>query len=244
MNAVTRLLSEISMNRNSILIGSGYFAPPGKAQETADFHNIWYENLRKYLGELPQIHLFCNGGSVPPVNTAIGKTFCLGNTMHVGALIHGEKDYKFCGWSSVMMSLLWMAYNEEKDLLFIEQDALVFGEGWVDELLKELGSASVIFGRKHLSGPNWMPTSQSLFYVRHSFIPAFTASYCSMPRDGDVEWIPELKFLRMMERDWKNYRMMSWGYDRERPLGYDDPYWYAQKFTPEEMAELRRRNLL
>ena len=165
-----------------------------------------------------------------------------GNLGHVGDLLNGTKPHAFCGWSAGLMQLAMTAYCGELDLIYKEQDCLAFGP-WVEQMYKDMGDGNMVFGGKMKTAP-YMPAAQSLILIRHKFIPDFIWRYLGMGPDGDINNLPEHKFGRMLEQEPHHFRTLSFGYDRERPINFDAPVWYAQKFTPAELAELKKRGMI
>lgn len=160
-----------------------------------------------------------------------------GNLGHCGQLLSGEKPYAFSGWSITMLSLALMAYADEADFIYSEQDCLAFGP-WVRQMYADLGDGDIVFGRRH-DGPPWMPCSQSLFLVRHKAIPEFVAKYLSLGTDADKDNLGEHKFMKLME-SWgqDRARMLSFGVDRCRPIPWDDRVFYFQQPTVDELLEV------
>lgn len=166
-----------------------------------------------------------------------------GNPGHVGDLLSGAKPHDFCGWSSAILALAMIAYCDESDLAYVEQDALVFGP-WLERMYADMGDGDMVFGAK-MTKPPYMACSQSLFLIRHRFIPEFVQRYIAMGKDGDPANLPETKFARLEEQlGSERIKRLSFGVDRERPIPFDDEVFFAQKWTQEEIDEAKRRGLL
>ena len=88
----------------------------------------------------------------------------------------------------------------------------------------------------------YMACSQSTFLVRHGYIPKFVSDYLALPDDKDM--LPENKFVAMEEKNPADYARLSFGVDRERPIPWDDPVWYCQQWTNDELMEFMRRGLV
>lgn len=200
--------------------------------------------LRTFASTPPEaIVTLAVGDAHPPEHYHLGQWLRLpGNLGHVGDLLNGSRPHKFCGWSAAVIQLAMTAYCAELDFMYLEEDCLAFGP-WVQQTYADLGDGQFVFGRKMTSAP-WMQCSQSLFLIRHAWIPTFVHAYLGMGKDGDPDNLPETKFARIEEMFPAECRRLSFGVDRERPLPYDAPVWFAQKLTPEEMTELVRRGLV
>jgi hypothetical protein len=68
--------------------------------------------------------------------------------------------------------------------------------------------------------------------------------YLGMGQDGDPNNLPEHKFSRMRDENPSYIKSLSFGYDRERPIDFNAPVWYAQKFSKHEIEELMRRKMI
>lgn len=219
------------------LIITGYHET---GEKDVDFAWIWHRNTTaNYRGQIYVVET--KSSRFPPFDDIIHipTNYNLG---HIGDLLNGTSRHVFCGWSASMLAGAMIAYNCGKDMVYKESDCLAFGP-WMQTMYNELGSAGLIFGRKHQSEP-WMPCSQSLFLVRHSYIPTFVSRYLALGTDNDVNNLPETKFQRLEEADWDNVKRLSFGYDRERPVNFRDPVFYLQKITTSEMQELIKRGLV
>ena len=222
------------------LLGTGYYPHEG-AQEA---RVRWSHNVSRANPAPRKIVTLAVGMSDPNNHLRDDDSWLYlpGNLGHVGDLLNGSKPHQFCGWSAAVLSLAMIAYTGELDFVYLEQDALAFGP-WVEQLYAELGNAHFAFGKK-MESPPWMACSQSLFIVRHSFIPVFVKSYLMLGTDGNPENLPETKFQLIEERFTTACRRLSFTVDRERPLPYDAPVFSAQKFTETELAELSKRGLI
>lgn len=223
---------------------SGYY-------KDRDFANLWVANLLKHATPRPEnILILSVDNQWHPIWHPFSYQWCLrGNLGHVGALIDGTKDREICGWSAAIMTLAMASYANETDMIYLESDCLAFGK-WVEQIYKDLGDGDFVFGHQHQSEP-WMECSQSLFLVRHRFIPAFVSDYISFGDErhkdlnGHEDNLPERKFVKLEQKYGpEKVKRLSFGVDRCRPLPLESPVWYAQRFTAEELDTLREKGLL
>jgi hypothetical protein len=89
-----------------------------------------------------------------------------------------------------------------------------------------------------------MRGSNSIVYIRHEFLLPFIQNYIALGNESDPDLVPETKFYRIQLLFPDKVKTLSYGCDRCRPIPWDSPTWYAQKFTDEELAEAKRRGLL
>lgn len=232
------------------LLGSGYYHQHPLSDV---FIETWVSNFNQHTELYPERAFFISvGDSWQHIQSrAAARLKCyyevldlVGNLGHVHQLIDKQapaKPHVYCGWSASVMALALIAYNNESDFIYREQDCLCFGD-YVGEMYRQLGTGNMIFGSYLQDGRHCMPCAQSLFLIRHAFIPKFISLYLGQPDDRSVQSLPEQKF-RNMERH-EGVKRFTMGVDRGRPLPYDAPVWYAQKFTEAELQELKRRGLL
>lgn len=226
------------------LIGTGLY----DQSKVSSFFGTWVNNTDKYMpsGEahlITRIACLSNNDTMPLAEWGRVQMIQIpGNLGHVGDLLNGSKKYEFCGWSSAVLALAMIAYCDESDFIYKEQDCLAFGP-WVEQLYADMGDGNMVFGGQMKSSP-WMPTAQSLFLVRHSFIPHFIWRYLNQGTDNDVNNLPEHKFAKMLANEPHHFRKLSFGVDRERPIPWEDKVFYVQKLCNQELIGLRNRGLL
>ena len=231
----------------SYILGTGYFDSGSGRPDW--FAGVWLENTVLFADPLPErIIVVSVGNSHPPYpavtpegNVRIITLDLPGNPGHVHQLIGKSKPakpYHYTGVTATFLAVCGIAYANECDFIYKEQDCLAFGP-WVTKLYCELGGAGMIFGRCRVLG-----SAQSLFLVRHHFLPTFMAHLIQSGSEQDPRNLPEHKFTRLMAEMPECVRYCSFGYDRDRPLNMDDGCWYAQKFTSEELKQLEAMRLI
>ncbi len=224
------------------LVGSSYF--DRRQHDRPEFLRIWIANTAKVFPDAQRVLLIAEAGSqipfaLPPHYQSVSLSGDLG---HVTDLEAKRKTNEFAGWTGSMLALAMLAYCDECDFIYKESDCLAFGDV-LNQMYADLGDeGDIIFGHPHPTAPG-MPSSQSLFLVRHRFIPAFVSNYIALGGDAVVHG--EHKFCQLRDRfNGKRVRMLSFGFDRCRPIEWHRPIWYAQQIYPEELAEMKSRNLI
>jgi hypothetical protein len=215
------------------MIGAGYHPHPTSAW----FYPLWLGNTFRYAKPEQVVVLADSGATCPEWHPQVEWVSMKGDIGHVYDLLSGRKDYDWCGWSMTICTTALMAYFNECDYIHKEADALAFGP-WVEQIYKEAGKRDVMFG-----SAKDIPAVQSVFWVRHSFIPEFVRLYLGTGQERTEDQFGELKFKRLQEAHPERFGRYSFGFDRERPLKYD-PVFYAQKLTPVELKELEQAGYL
>jgi len=228
------------MNPHPYIIGSGYHTRHGaRGDSLAWFYGLWEANTLKYADPFA-IYVMASGDGMVPEAThpLVYWVPILGDLGHCGDLLSGRKPYHFPGAVADWMILAMIAYANECDLIYKEQDLLAFGP-YVEAMYSQIGKHGFIFGRQQC-----MPCNNSLWLVKHSFIPELVRLYLDTPRENTPDQIGELKFVRLEREHPEAFCRYDFGVDRDRPLPYDTPVWCAQKFTPEELLQIREKGLI
>lgn len=225
-----------------------YFNPSNQEKERK-FFEMWNENKGNHLRPLPsRTFIIADGRSLIPFNhhSGILRYRCVeldGDLGSCGALLNGSKPYEFNGWAGTMLAGAMLCYCDCRDMIYAEQDCLVFGDV-VSKLYEQLGDGGIIFGSYKEGERHIMPAAQSLFLVRHSFIPKFIRQFLSNGPQTQEQNLGEAIFARLETGQRDMWKRFTFGVDRGRPIPWDDPVWYAQKWTDEELAEAKKRGLI
>lgn len=210
------------------LIGSGYH--PHRSAEW--FYPLWLSNTLCHTRPEQIVVVADSGARSPLCRPEVEWVSMKGDLGHVYDLLAGRKDYDWCGWSMTICITALLAYFNECDYIHKEQDVLAFGP-WVEQIYAEAGDKNVMTG--HAEG---IACAQSIFWVRHQFIPEFVRIYLGTGDERTEQQFGELKFKRLEEKYKHDFGRYSFGFDRERPIRHTDKVFYAQKLTPDELRSL------
>lgn len=226
------------------LLGTSVF--DGGKPERQAMTRLWLDNLATMDVQPARVVVIAEGGAkVPNVAWGVDVVRLTGDLGHIHQhLDNGPKSHlAFTGWSASVMALAMLAYIDEADFVYRESDCMAFGP-WVTRIYRDLGDAEWVFGPKMKTAP-FMACAQSLFLIRHRFIPAFVRLFLSEGPEDDRGRIGETRFMniaRKMPRE--DTAFLSFGADRERPIPWDDEAFYFQQPTAAELEEAKRRNLI
>jgi len=231
------------MNPQPYIIGSGYHWEFSRGADT--FFQTWIENIAKLNPAPAKVVIKADSGARPPVagcwipaSLPVEVNYYTGDLGNCHVLLHGIKKHKFSGWTGAVCALAMDAYNDEKDFVFFEQDVLAFGPV-IEQMYSEIKDAGIIFGKC-----DWMPCEQSLFLVRHWYIPEFVRLFLGQGPQNCEANLGEHIFLRLAQQNPATWFMFDMQYGRNRPIDFDRPVFYAQKWTHSELDELRKRGMI
>lgn len=216
---------------------SGYYDHPD-----AEFtFSRWVRNTFNLHPQPQQIFVICND-KVEPSTWLSGIKFIAlnGNLGHVGSLLNGSNPHHLCGWSASILTGAMLAYTNCTDFVYQEGDVLCYGPV-IETLYKDCEGRQAVFGQQS----QMVPCAQSLFLVKHAFIPEFCRLYLEEGDDRRAHVTPEHKFDIMKHRRSDVIGTTSFGIDRERPDGWiDQRPMYVQHLTAGELEALRERNMI
>lgn len=202
------------------------------------FFQTWLDNVRKV--DFYRAYIVNAGGTRPNAYTPDFEWINVDNLGHIRNM---PKHQRLSGWSAAFMTGLLLAYQRRSDMIFFEGDCLAFGP-WVDMLYDEIGDKGMITGKPNGEGPACSLIGQSLVLVKNRFLLDFLSIFTGIQSsDADEYSCPERKFS-MIAKNTGEIVQTSLGYDRTRPIGYDDRAFYAQQLVDSELAELTKRRLI
>lgn len=240
------------VNDRSESFGSG-------AQRKSEFHSLWHESISTFTNPEQIVIIDSASPILPELKT---KETWISLTTNFG---HSTKHIdRLCGVSrSFVLSLMYCLMNDYDYWVYVEQDCLLFGDGIVEnEIGKDkkgllFGSGSgtpqpvqhsfmIIRKDKILS---FVGSYLKIKAPDRSISPevkfAIAASIW-------LKYIPELYFVWMEKRQgfiaklmrklfWKlymvspGYQKISIGYGRDRPINFNDKWFYFQHGSDSEL---------
>jgi tetratricopeptide (TPR) repeat protein len=226
-------LPEAADGRRYVVV-TGYYNAGG--EEAEKFFRLWYDNTLRYA---QPARIFVINAASKSVDYGDCQWINLSENLFHHVLNLPPRQ-QLGGFSASVMIACLLAYHERADLLFKEQDCLAFGS-YVQRLYDEMGGHGMVAGPMLATGPGAGLLSVSLMLIRHEYLLEFVARYLSL-WPSDREFLPEHKLMEIA----KTGRIVQsrMGYDRNRPVNYEDAGFHMQKITDEEMADLRKRGLI
>jgi hypothetical protein len=233
------------MSRKFTLV-SGYWAGETETGKR-DFHQLWYDNTMRFIPACTENLFIVNHGSqcLPPVQPHeqwINLTHNAGYAITLGYT--GPDPGRLCGWSQAFLLGCQLAALNGSDLLFKEQDCLVFGDVLTPmyDVLTKAGGGLVCGGP---ACSNDQPLEQSLVLVDYEDTLRFVEAFLGIPQ-SDNQIYPEgkWKLLRESKRFQINYFPFEGGRSRPCPVGNMQEPFFLQHMVQPEVDALRARGLI
>ncbi len=149
-----------------------------------------------------------------------------------------SQGVEVCGWTRALMTGAFYTWINDLDyFVFIEQDCLVSGSGWVEHVISNMkgrGLSCGVYSESHLRVEN------SLIIIHRDWIPRFIRYYTDIPQ-WDSVLFPELKFHKLLftNRFFKiPFTPLPFGYGRSRPIDFTSPHFYAQQWNESDLRLL------
>lgn len=173
----------------------------------------------------------------------------------------------YCGYmASVIVGLEFALLNDVDFFLYIEQDALTYGKGFVERIKQSLLTSDFVFGG---AGPKGL-IEQSVFALSKKGIRKFLAALHAIEY-SDRQVPPEIKFMWAASHlsglpfmgllSWDHsdtlrrpfvrlffelmpllgkYTLLPFGYGRVRPINFNDDVFYFQQGSRDEIDAYRK----
>jgi hypothetical protein len=235
-----------------IVVGSGWWSD-GVARDwtvgelvtrSPAFFEVWLRLVRKYIQ--PDVIVVTDSRSPMKPRAAARDSVTWieldRNYGHALDIRNGLIATKFSGGTrSRIMGCTYALCCDADYFVYVEQDCVIHGEGFIDAALNGTTHPLVI-GDRTIGG-------RSIFPVRIA-VPMYQNSVMIVRRDGmerflkqivagaetDGQKPPEVK----MERDFRPFDVLAIPYGRSRPIDFTRSHFYAQHLVAEELAEFCR----
>jgi len=256
------------------LVTSGWFATDeARSYVTAGdelirgvgFRPLWWKSVDTFIK--PQ-HVFIvdSASPVKPDDAACTSTPFQYTELLInpGHSQNGKTHY--CGaMAAIIMGLEFALHNDVEMFLYVEQDALVFGDAIVEKTKNALRRKDLVFGSGALD------IQQSFFAANKKGIRRFLSALHAI-NYSDKQVAPEHKFMFAASRFLpspliklaefteiekmrvaglrlfslvcgltKNYAFLPFGYGRKRPINFGDDVFYFQHGSADELARYKKR---
>lgn len=229
---------------------------------SADFHTLWSKAIHRYTS--PEKVVVIDSNSPIKADWDCEKLpyeiICLNkNAGHATNL----NNSKYCGWTaSVLLSMEYASLCECDFYVYIEQDALIFGNNFIEKCIVEMGDdTNYLFGKSENS---IQPLQQSFFIIRKTALDKFCTNLRRINWDDGVmspeikfalatsklfDFLPKILFIQSSSLIGKirrrltvpilkavsSFKTTSFGYGRTRPIDFANSHFYFQHGSQEEL---------
>lgn len=168
-----------------------------------------------------------------------------------------DANYQLCGnplytgWMRGFCMGAAYAWNCDADYIYVEQDCLVLGGGWVDKIYETARKHN--YGR-FVAGPTQYKDCKrvsfaiqvSLVYIPYGLIMPVLAGIASSknPAPKNAQGNTRAFDEALVASCGVPHAHFDFGYGQQRPIDWDDPILYAQRWTAEELKRLAVREKL
>jgi hypothetical protein len=168
--------------------------------------------------------------------------------------------------AAMILGLDFALHNDVDFFLYVEQDALVYGKGFIEKIKQQLLKSDFVFG----DGGKFAEIEQTVFAVNKKGIRKFLSALHDI-HYSDRQIGPEVKFMyaasllkssglasvlsynqpRIMRRFYnklfcmmmpiiKQYELLPFGYGRVRPINFADDIFYFQQGSIDEINTYKK----
>lgn len=255
-------------------VATGWFASHEKRSyvtagdeliRSAEFRPLWWRSLDAFVRP-KYVFIVDSASPIKPNDAAYTST----KLQHLELIINpghsqnGKTHY--CGaMAAIILGLEFALHNDIDMFVYVEQDALIFGEKIIEKTKSVLRRKDLVFGASRA-----FDVQQSFFAANKKGIRRFLSALHAIDY-SDKQVAPENKFMlaasRFIPRPvigfaeytenrklWgaglrifaaicalsKNYEVLPFGYGRARPINFADDVFYFQHGTADELAQYRR----
>jgi len=199
------------------------------AIRSQQFFHVWQYFLRRYTKPV-KVVVVDSASPLPPPVTMPNPGF---EYISLDRNYHAVKNTLFNGWIRGFMTGAWYAWNCDSDFIYVEQDCLVVGRGWVEALYEASGKRKPLYGSKFRN-----PIQQSLVFVPHAMIPRFLYIMAQIRKAMTCE----TRFHEISKvKNGIGYGILPFGVGRVRPIDWKSKHLYVQHWTDAELRQLGKR---
>ena len=235
-------------NTPKIVVGSGWWCDNiesewnigCRATQGIPFFSLWLTQIVKYLSPHKIVITDSHSPLKPDYDAydliqwiELDKNYGHANDIRTGKIIT-----KYSGFTRSVLQGCIYALNCDADYyVYIEQDCLIKGKNFLEYAIGKC-SEDILIGQATLSGMGLhgeiaVPMKQqSLMIVKRNGMEKFLSGLLGADwSDGEVS--PEIT----MERQLQPLGSVSIPYGRSRPIDFEQPCFYAQHFTTDELTQ-------
>jgi len=252
---------DLPMNKYNYIICSGWWCGENDSSNNTrvlvgddsirgkEFHNLWYQSITNFTNPQKIFIVDSNSPILPELNKEDKRIEFVSLPLNAG---HSTKHKgKYSGWlRSVLMGLEYAYLSDTDYFVYVEQDALLYGENIIEECISKMTKPYMFGNGKGTK----QPLQQSFFIIRRDGMAKFLSRIQSI-KANDSKFSPEMKFAYATTLFWRlfpdlffntrgtwrlvklyvNCNFIPFGYGRSRPMNFSDSKFYFQHGSKEEL---------
>jgi len=206
-----------------------------------EFFGLWHAFVDRYT-QPERIVIIDSASPVMPQLPDDDRIEMVHLNRNYGHSTESEPRGSMSGVERCHLSLAAYAYVNDYDLVYIEQDCLVRGDGWIESSFEKLRRGKIMYG----SGRGTpQPMQQSVMLFRHAYLPTVIArAAAAWNRFQRRRWFDPLgskRFGGSPEKRWSyvfrnDVDWLPFAGGRMRPLDFTQEPLYAQHWSDSELA--------
>lgn len=234
-----------------------------------EFRRLWWQSLQTFVK--PE-HVFVVDSASPVKSDDVALASMYATDLRGVELLinpgHSQNTtHHYCGaMAAIILGMEYALYSGVDYYMYIEQDALIYGDGFIRSVEKSLSKNGIVFGgapgrmtehtimafdrkvlRKFLSDIHAIGLSDRLLEPEYKFmhaaslmryLPVLSLLSYKRPR-----WIrhPVAQLSIKLAHLFRQYEIFPFGYGRLRPINFEDEIFYFQHGSLAELSEYRKK---
>lgn len=233
------------MGKPTYVIGTGWWCdgtlgegePSDRVMISKDFFSTWYEHVIAYSD--PRAIIVVDSKSpIKPLFTQYKDVQSISLTKNYPPFMkfrEGKNPYgtfRTAATRQMYLGAFYAYFTGTDYFVWVEQDCLIHGKGIIDKAIENMQEATDIsFGEFD----DDLKVETSFIVMKAASIPKIFDAYLRVKNDR-----PELKYWKMTHNGFINHVWFPFGQGRNRPIKFEDQYYYAQQLTNEELARFKK----
>ncbi len=231
-----------------------------------EFRSLWWQSLQTFVSP-SHVYVVDSASPVKPTDHALAQVDLRGVELLINPGHSQNTTHHYCGaMAAILMGMEYALYSGVDYYMYVEQDALIYGDQFLPTVEKELSKRGMVFGgapgrlvehtvmaferkvlRKFLSWVHSIDLSDRLIEPEYKFMHA-----ASLMRHAPImkllsyerpRWIrhPVAQLAVMACGVSREYELLPFGYGRLRPINFNDDIFYFQQGSSEEVAAYKKK---
>lgn len=197
------------------------------------FFELWHNAIKKFSSP-EKILIIDSASPIKPDLSNKENIYFYSLGKNYGAAIDGTKNRCLSGWDRSILMSASIAFFEDCDYyVYVEQDCLIKGEGIIEHAINKMGNKPLMVGNGRGTPQK---IQQSFIIIKKEYIPFFFSKETTLSKD-QLAIDPEQRYYQNFNA---NISYLPFGYGRQRPINFNEKFFYAQHLRTEELREFEK----